>query len=274
MCQLAETPRQQERLLESLENYRLGLAEAPTLHRWGPAQLADGAGDPEDRMTFVISTGEVDRHGDVIAPQGWRLEAYQRNPVFLWAHDYTRPAIGRAVSVWLELPSPGPEREAGSSGAGTWPARPSLRLGHVGGLLARMEFAPTAFAREVALLYRNSYQRGVSVGFKPLAYEERRHEATGKLLGIRFLEQELLEVSAVPVPANRNALRRGPTPEVEGLGATPDELWPELAARVDRLDRTVGELAQLLSPAGATPVSGSRQEEIGAVLEALRGAKW
>ena len=167
--------------------------------------------------------------------------------------------------------APAPSGRLVPSGAGTWPARPSLRLGHVGGLLARMEFAPTAFAREVALLYRNSYQRGVSVGFKPLAYEERRHEATGKLLGIRFLEQELLEVSAVPVPANRNALRRGQTPEVEGLGATPDELWPELAARVDRLDRTVAELAQLLSPAGATPVSGSRQEEIGAVLEALRG---
>ena len=249
MCQLADTPRQQERLLESLENYRLGLAEAPTLHKWGLAQVADRADDPEDRMTFVISTGDVDRHGDVIAPQGWRLEAYQRNPVFLWAHDYTRPVIGRAVTVWRE-----PQ-----------------------GLLARMEFAPTAFAQEVAMLYRNSYQRGVSVGFKPLAYEERRHETTGKLLGIRFLEQELLEVSAVPVPANRNALRRGPSLAVspaEGPGMAPEEIWPALVSRVDHLDRLVEELAQMISSAGAAPGGGGQQEGIWAMLEALQGARW
>ncbi len=75
-------------------------------------------------------------------------------------------------------------------------------------MLARMEFAPTEFAREVSALYRSGYQQGVSVGFKPLRYEERRQVNTGAFLGIRFLEQELLEVSAVPVPANRHALRR------------------------------------------------------------------
>ena len=116
----------------------------------------------------------------MVLAQGWRLASYRQNPVFLWAHDYTRPVIGRAQSVWAEP----------------------------GQLLARMEFAPTDFAREVAALYRSGYQQGVSVGFKPLRYEERRQEGTGAFLGIRFLEQELLEVSAVPVPANRQALRR------------------------------------------------------------------
>lgn len=137
---------------------------------------AGGAG----AMTFVISSEEVDRHGDVVSAAGWQLAAYRQNPVFLWAHDYTRPVIGRAAAVWPE---------------------PGL-------LLARMEFAPTDFAAEVAALYRSGYQQGVSVGFKPLRYAERRQETTGAFLGIRFLEQELLEVSAVPVPANRQALRR------------------------------------------------------------------
>ena len=208
---------ERDRLLESLEGYRRGLADAPLLHKWSGGSfdklrmggsVAEGGGssdklrmgggvegksrggerfgrgekedDAESPMTFVISNEEVDRHGDVVLARGWRLQAYLSNPVFLWAHDYRRPVIGRARSVWSEP----------------------------GQLLARMEFAPTDFAREVAALYRSGYQQGVSVGFKPLRYEERRDERTGAFVGIRFLEQELLEVSAVPVPANRDALRR------------------------------------------------------------------
>ena len=235
---MEESSRQRERLLESLEDFRRGLADAPLLHRWsmGPLPVREWAAekvetpleeqewgeglkvDPKQSselpsnlpsrpmskeaepgtetdapMTFLISNEDVDRHGDVVLARGWRLEAYRRNPVFLWAHDYARPVIGRAQSVWKEP----------------------------GQLLARMEFAPTDFAREVAALYRSGYQQGVSVGFKPLRYEERRQERTGAFLGIRFLEQELLEVSAVPVPANRDALRRSmplasaPSPGVE-----------------------------------------------------------
>ena len=140
------------------------------------------AGSGPEVVTFVLSTDDVDRHGDVVSADGWRLEAYLQNPVLLWAHDYRHPAIGRAVSVWSE-----PHR-----------------------LLAKMEFAPSAFAQEVALLYACGFQWGVSVGFRPIRWEERRDPRTGALLGLRYVEQELLEVSAVPVPANRHALRRAP----------------------------------------------------------------
>ena len=129
-------------------------------------------------LVFVASTGEVDRHGDTVAPEGWRLDAYRDNPVVLWAHDYGEPAIGRAEAVW-------------SDGRA---------------LRARLEFAPTEFAGQVERLYRQGYQKGVSVGFRPLRFEERRDPVSGAFLGIRFLEQELLEISAVPVPANGGAL--------------------------------------------------------------------
>ena len=138
-------------------------------------------------LVFVASTGEVDRHGDTVAPEGWRLDAYRDNPVVLWAHDYGEPAIGRAEAVW-------------SDGRA---------------LRARLEFAPTEFAGQVERLYRQGYQRGVSVGFRPLRFEERRDPVNGAFLGIRFLEQELLEISAVPVPANGGALLAE-----EALGST------------------------------------------------------
>ena len=197
-------------LLRTLAACARGVGDAPMVCKWGT--LADpvtaaptepqSAGLPHsarndknaagDALTFVASTGAVDRHGDTVAPKGWRLDAYRENPVVLWAHDYRRPAIGRAQSVWRE-------------GAA---------------LLARLEFAGTEFAREVEGLYRQGYQQGVSVGFRPLRFEERRDARTGAFLGIRFLEQELLEISAVPVPANQGALlarRADVATEVVGL---------------------------------------------------------
>ena len=154
--------------------------------------VAERAAGP---VTFVLSTDEVDRHGDVVSADGWRLEAYRENPVLLWAHDYRHPAIGRAASVWVE-----PHR-----------------------LLAKIEFAPSVFAQGVASLYAAGFQWGVSVGFRPIRWEERRDSRTGVLVGLRYLEQELLEVSAVPVPANRSALRRGAPPD-GGLEALLSEL--------------------------------------------------
>ena len=211
-------------LLAALADYRRGVAEAPVVCKWDtgtPAvrrtrddRLSDrgnGLSIVEDAMAgslvFVASTGEVDRHGDTVAPEGWRLDAYRNNPVVLWAHDYGEPAIGRAEAVW-------------SDGRA---------------LRARLEFAPTEFAGQVERLYRQGYQRGVSVGFRPLRFEERRDPVNGAFLGIRFLEQELLEISAVPVPANGGALL---AEETAGSAETPAE-----AGR--SLDEVVGLLRGL-----------------------------
>ena len=173
-------------LLAALAHYRRGVAEAPVVCKWDAGTTTvppircerldakAGAGP----LVFVASTGEVDRHGDTVAPEGWRLDAYRKNPVVLWAHDYGEPAIGRAEAVWSDGQA----------------------------LRARLEFAPTEFAEQVERLYRQGYQRGVSVGFRPLRFEERRDPVNGAFLGIRFLQQELLEISAVPVPANGGAL--------------------------------------------------------------------
>ncbi len=197
-------------LLAALAAHRRGAAEAPVVCKWdagtrdrsattvAPARRARSSEPTTGKeatagpLVFVASTGEVDRHGDTVAPGGWRLDAYRDNPVVLWAHDYGEPAIGRAEAVW-------------SDGRA---------------LRARLEFAPTEFAGQVERLYRQGYQKGVSVGFRPLRFEERRDPVNGAFLGIRFLEQELLEISAVPVPANGGALL---AEEALGSGSAPAE---------------------------------------------------
>jgi hypothetical protein len=46
------------------------------------------AGDGDSRtLTFTISSAAVDRMGDTIKVDGWKLDAYRKNPVVLWGHD-------------------------------------------------------------------------------------------------------------------------------------------------------------------------------------------
>ena len=138
-------------------------------------------GDPQDRvLEFVGSTAQVDRYGDVIEVEGWDLKNYQKNPVFLWAHDYRQPPVGKAVQV-------------GKTDQG---------------LLFQVKFATAEeypFADTVYKLYLGGYLRATSVGFQDLAREPIT-DKEGKQVGWRFKKQELYELSAVPVPANPNAL--------------------------------------------------------------------
>ena len=207
----------------------------------GKGESASG----EDEMVFVISTDQVDRHGDIVSADGWWLDAFRRNPVVLWAHDYRFPVVGRVAELWSDT-------QAAPDGAAV----------RVGRLLARVRFAATPFAREVAGLYRGGYQRGVSVGFRPLRYEERRDSRTGAFLGVRYLEQELLEVSLVPVPSNRDALSRSGGAS-EGL-----------PAENEGEDVLGGELAGLLREALPEAAPGAASApEVEALLSLLRGVR-
>lgn len=134
----------------------------------------DKAGMSSARVRrFVISTAGVDRDNDTIAAGGWQLDNYRKNPVVLWAHDYTCLPVAKAIQVGVENDQ----------------------------LVATAEFADHDFANAVLRLLDGGFLRATSVGFRPISYsinEERR--------GYDFQTQELLEFSVVPVPANAEAL--------------------------------------------------------------------
>lgn len=124
-------------------------------------------------VTFVVSDGQVDRHGDSINPEGWMVENYMKNPVVLFGHDYKTLPIGKTIKLWVE------------NGAE---------------LLATMKFATHEFAQKVWDLIEGDFLNATSVGFIPLKLDEEGNYT--------WAQQELLEISVVPVPANPRALSR------------------------------------------------------------------
>jgi HK97 family phage prohead protease len=130
-------------------------------------------------VAFIFSDESVDRSGDVIKANGWQLDKFSQNSVALWAHQADQPPIGRASSV-----------------------RVSNRK-----LLGNIEFAGAdiyPMADQVFRLVKGGFLKAVSVGFRPIKWKFSSDPA--RPLGIDFLEQELLEISVCPVPANSNAL--------------------------------------------------------------------
>ena len=140
------------------------------------------AADDDSRVIkFKGSTGDKDRMGEIITPSGWKLNNYKRNPVFLGFHSYHEPPIGKAINV---------EKTDNA-------------------LTFDIEFADAetyAFADTIYRLYKGGFMKAVSVGFIPLKWEDGDSRSDDKGVRRTYLEQELLELSAVSVPANANAL--------------------------------------------------------------------
>lgn len=132
---------------------------------------------PDTRtVRYVLSTGASDRMNDTIAPGGWRLDNYRKNPVLLLNHDKRSLPIGRAVSIGVQGDQ----------------------------LVGAYQFASAddyPLADTVYRLVKGGFMPGGSVGFMPIKYSF--NEETN---GIDFIEQELLEFSAVTVPCNPEAL--------------------------------------------------------------------
>lgn len=63
-------------------------APASIAREYVPAALsaarAKAQGDDSRTFTCDISTAAVDRMGDSISVQGWKLDAFKKNPVVLW----------------------------------------------------------------------------------------------------------------------------------------------------------------------------------------------
>jgi len=172
--------------LVTLCDGRAGLRGALQLEIRAPEPAPDLAHPAAPVLDFLASTEALDRYGEIIAAEGWHLANYRRNPVFQNAHQYGDIlfTLGKALITEVRRVAGGPA------------------------LFQRVEFAVDAnpMARIAYKLYQGGFLNAVSVGFIPLRWENGTPEAGYRR---KYLEQELLEVSAVGIPANPEALQLG-----------------------------------------------------------------
>lgn len=178
---------------------------------------------PDKRLTIgYASTRTVDHDNEIIMPDGMDLSIYKKNPVLLWAHNWSAPPIGRMPEI-------------ASDGYG---------------LRGISEYASTKFATDIWELVKGKFLRTHSVGFIPTEYAFRGSNEFDALIAYairnwpefnaesaervnRFIVRGImLENSVVPIPANTDALIQ----EVAGKGYD-EMLIKSLASECPDLDR-------------------------------------
>lgn len=126
----------------------------------------------------VFSVPIKDRHGEVITADAWKLDEYKLNPVILWGHDYSLPPIAKALDIAVDS---------------------------FGNLVGKIKFAvkENPLAKTIYDLFVGGYMKAFSVGYmlEDAFFDESKDT-------VYHTKVNLLEISAVTVPANSLALAK------------------------------------------------------------------
>jgi HK97 family phage prohead protease len=133
--------------------------------------------DKQYTIEGIFSTPVVDRHEEVVLQEGWNLAEYMLNPVVLWSHDNYQFPLAQMTEIKVED----------------------------GKLIGKMKFAVDEYemAATAFKLMQGKFLRAFSVGFINNVYEVDNDTDV-----IKLIENTLLEVSIVNVPANQEALAK------------------------------------------------------------------
>ena len=156
-----------------------------------PVALTDHE-EAGDVYSVTIFANELSRDGVSVDIDGMDFSNYRKNPVVLFAHDYS----GRTESSGL-------------------PIGRTVRLDrtHDGRIRADFEFlSGDPFADRVRNAWNRGFLRAASIGWKAI---EARPSERGR--GLRIVKSELIEWSIVAVPADPDALRSAYTRVMKAL---------------------------------------------------------
>ena len=139
----------------------------------------------ERSVQFTISKEVVDRDGDILRAGGVDFTNYMKNPVFLRFHNPHDFPLGKVTKFWVEGDS--------VKAIVYFPTLEELSsdMKNVSEEAKTIDF--------VYYAYKTGLLNAVSVGFIPLEWTETK-------TGYDITKWELLEFSAVAVPANQDAI--------------------------------------------------------------------
>ena len=143
-------------------------------------------------ISAVVSTEDVDRDGDIIRQEGWDLTHFSAHPILLSSHNYR--GLTNQIGEWTRMTVEDNQlvgRAQYYIGEGNEEADWGFKLATKG-------------------------RAAFSVGFVPDMSMAKQIEANGNL-SYEYKGQELLEVSQVTVPSNRQALQA-----LKGMSLHPD----------------------------------------------------
>ena len=194
----------------------------------------------ENVYSATIFANELSRDGLSVDIDGMDFSNYQKNPVVLFAHDFS----GRTESGGL-------------------PIGRTLRLERTpdGRIRAEFEFlSGDPFADRVRNAWNRGFLRGASIGWRAI---EARPNERGR--GVRIVRSELIEWSIVAVPADPDALRGAHSRvmralidengQSEGEGDTGETVFrhtdrsrrmPTTIEEIQDMNRTIGEIGEFV----------------------------
>jgi HK97 family phage prohead protease len=171
------------------------------------------------QVKFIFSTEAVDRDFDVIKQTGIDTTYYLTNPVIFFNHDHELP-IGKCVSIGIEN----------------------------GNLAGVVEFVPAdnpaigAKSEGIYQLCRDGFLNTTSIGFIPITIE-RPEDARNLADGVDVITCEIVEISIVGIPANREALIQAISPPTIQIEQPILLVEPVKTFRSARLKRVLASLA-------------------------------
>lgn len=191
-------------------------------------------------LKFIASKEIVDRDGDIIYIDGIDTKNFSKNPVFLWGHDSDKLPIGKIIST---------EKVVGVDG---------IKM-----LMIEVEFHKSVIAQEIKEMYDTNFLNAVSVRILPKSYEFYKDE---KNEGIKFVESELIEVSAVTLPSNQEALIQRSLDQAVQIKRLEKEV-SEMKSVYEKIETITETLSKFYAGSGNVGGVGSRIENISKKLQ-------
>ena len=197
-------------------------------------KVAEGARE----FVAKITTNAIDRDREIVDPKGIDFANFRKNPVILWGHNYSEPAIGRAQ--WIK----------------TW-SEGGKAFGHISkGVVAN----GVQKAEDIFNLMQQGIVNTTSIGFVPISGHEPTSDEikkNSKLKQVRYIHDKIsmLEFSIVNVPANPEATIEAVS---KGIIEIPVPLQQDLGIYMSEPERIAEEQRAMKKalPYKQTPIDG------------------